>query len=72
MKTGRNDPCPCQSGKKYKKCCGVHVPLPVVIGTGDACGSAEIVDYDEDMKRAQQNVADYTADLAKRGVVLPV
>lgn len=22
-KTGRNDPCPCGSGKKYKKCCGV-------------------------------------------------
>jgi len=21
---GRNDPCPCMSGKKYKKCCGVH------------------------------------------------
>jgi hypothetical protein len=21
-KTGRNDPCPCRSGKKYKKCCG--------------------------------------------------
>lgn len=21
-KIGRNDPCPCQSGKKYKKCCG--------------------------------------------------
>jgi hypothetical protein len=21
-KTGRNDPCPCNSGKKYKKCCG--------------------------------------------------
>lgn len=21
-KVGRNDPCPCQSGKKYKKCCG--------------------------------------------------
>lgn len=20
--TGRNDPCPCGSGKKYKKCCG--------------------------------------------------
>lgn len=20
-KTGRNDPCPCNSGKKYKKCC---------------------------------------------------
>ncbi len=21
-KTGRNDPCPCRSGKKFKKCCG--------------------------------------------------
>ncbi len=23
-KIGRNDPCPCGSGKKYKKCCGMH------------------------------------------------
>ena len=23
---GRNDPCPCGSGKKYKKCCGANVP----------------------------------------------
>lgn len=22
VKPGRNDPCPCGSGKKYKKCCG--------------------------------------------------
>lgn len=22
-KVGRNEPCPCQSGKKYKKCCGM-------------------------------------------------
>ncbi len=21
MNVGRNDPCPCGSGKKYKKCC---------------------------------------------------
>ena len=21
-KVGRNDPCPCGSGKKYKECCG--------------------------------------------------
>jgi len=21
-KIGRNDPCPCNSGKKFKKCCG--------------------------------------------------
>jgi len=24
-KVGRNDPCPCGSGKKYKKCCGRNV-----------------------------------------------
>jgi len=24
-KAGRNDPCPCGSGKKYKKCCGSAV-----------------------------------------------
>jgi len=24
-RTGRNDPCPCGSGKKYKKCCGAQV-----------------------------------------------
>ncbi len=32
MNVGRNDPCPCGSGKKYKKCCGVkafqHGPEP--------------------------------------------
>ena len=25
-KVGRNDPCPCGSGKKYKKCCGMNQP----------------------------------------------
>ena len=24
QKVGRNDPCPCGSGKKYKQCCGMH------------------------------------------------
>ena len=23
VKVGRNDPCPCGSGRKYKRCCGV-------------------------------------------------
>jgi len=26
-KIGRNDPCPCGSGKKHKKCCGAVTPL---------------------------------------------
>lgn len=25
VKIGRNDPCPCGSGKKYKKCCGANL-----------------------------------------------
>jgi len=25
LKTGRNKPCPCGSGKKYKRCCGAKV-----------------------------------------------
>jgi len=25
-KVGRNSPCPCASGKKYKRCCGVDAP----------------------------------------------
>ena len=24
---GRNDPCPCGSGRKYKKCCGANAPV---------------------------------------------
>jgi uncharacterized protein (DUF2384 family) len=28
MKVGRNDPCPCGSGKKYKKCCGLKEKEP--------------------------------------------
>jgi uncharacterized protein YecA (UPF0149 family) len=26
-KVGRNDPCPCESGKKFKKCCFLKLPL---------------------------------------------
>lgn len=36
MKVGRNDPCPCGSGKKYKKCClnqyGGDEDFPLIIG----------------------------------------
>jgi preprotein translocase subunit SecA len=28
-KIGPNDPCPCGSGKKYKKCCGRRAPAGV-------------------------------------------
>ena len=30
MTPGRNDPCPCGSGKKFKKCCGAVIPLQTI------------------------------------------
>lgn len=42
MKPGRNDPCICGSGKKYKKCCqnksGLHSPAPA---SGQKTGAVE-------------------------------
>ena len=31
MTTGRNEPCPCGSGKKFKKCCGAVIPVRAVM-----------------------------------------
>lgn len=28
-KVGRNDPCPCGSGRKYKRCCGGRKVIPL-------------------------------------------
>ena len=28
-KVGRNDPCPCGSGKKHKKCCEIQKPKKI-------------------------------------------
>jgi hypothetical protein len=40
MPVGRNDPCPCGSGKKYKKCHGAVIPVAAATrecGTCTAC-----------------------------------
>ena len=36
MTPGRNEPCPCGSGKKFKKCCGAVIPLLAVPGAPSA------------------------------------
>lgn len=36
-KTGRNDPCPCGSGKKYKNCCLKHKQSVEVAKNGHVC-----------------------------------
>jgi tetratricopeptide (TPR) repeat protein len=35
MKVGRNEPCPCGSGKKYKKCCSPKFDIPTVKPNAD-------------------------------------
>ncbi|MBE0624454.1 MAG: DUF1186 domain-containing protein [Burkholderiales bacterium] len=40
-KVGRNDPCPCGSGKKFKKCCGKQANEPAAdVGTDGGVGKA--------------------------------
>jgi SEC-C motif len=39
MPVGRNDPCPCGSGKKYKKCCGAVIPLRAASAAERHCGT---------------------------------
>jgi hypothetical protein len=39
-KIGRNDPCPCGSGKKYKKCHGAPVPVAAA-SAGKGAGSGK-------------------------------
>ena len=36
-KIGRNDPCPCGSGKKYKYCCGRNAQAGIYYRTGCPC-----------------------------------
>ncbi len=46
MQAGRNDPCPCGSGKKYKKCHGAVIPLQTpqrACGTCTACCDGWVV-----------------------------
>jgi len=38
-KPGRNEPCPCGSGKKYKKCCGLRDPDSLFIPEEDRTGT---------------------------------
>jgi hypothetical protein len=39
MKPGRNDPCSCGSGEKYKKCCGKVIQLAVATAPAAAAAS---------------------------------
>jgi len=53
MKTGRNDKCPCGSGKKFKQCC-INKPLV----TDEELEAF----YQADMARGQANLRQYEAE----------
>lgn len=40
-KISRNDPCPCGSGKKYKKCCAVKKAVPPLSSRSVSCLSSQ-------------------------------
>lgn len=52
---GRNDPCPCNSGKKYKKCCGFNTPVVSAAPAGPSTP-------EEKLEEARRN---FDAQLAK-------
>lgn len=55
MKIGRNDPCPCGSGKKYKKCC-----LEKIIRTESPLIPPEVIaKYHEHLKRENERVSKF-------------
>ena len=49
MKVGRNDPCPCGSGQKYKKCC---------LAKDEAARSAELAALAAEAAKAAEAAAD--------------
>jgi hypothetical protein len=46
MKTGRNDPCPCGSGLKWKKCCADKEAAAVAARNAEVLGAAPTADVD--------------------------
>ena len=56
MKIGRNDPCPCGSGKKYKHCCYMKEN----ISTSDLIRAAvQNAGYKEDIATVLCNLSEY-------------
>ncbi len=51
-KVGRNDPCPCGSGKKYKHCCGANLPN----AAGGGAAAATLLGGRGAMERAMAEV----------------
>ena len=63
-KIGRNDPCPCGSGKKYKRCC--YRQRKTALPALDSGWQVELSDLDELSNRVVQLIAQDRLDEAER------
>jgi hypothetical protein len=66
-KIGRNDPCPCGSGKKHKRCCLIAQAPPFDPTRAVMTAATPVVDHDDDLcdccLEALNERADRTLDL---------
>ena len=61
MKPGRNDPCPCGSGKKFKHCCGRVTGEPARAPAPGALSAAEISELVAQVSRNRLQEAELRA-----------
>lgn len=73
MKAERNDPCPCGSGKKYKKCCLPNEEANEVKYQQElnaVCDNQPCIPSDEFLKWFQADLKEGATNLSDSGVVI--
>ena len=71
MKVGRNDPCPCGSGKKYKHCCYAkdsvkhEAPEPEEVVTEDAAAEDAVTEDGDQDKEATETPHSHQKDRSR-------
>ena len=73
-KIGRNEPCPCNSGKKYKKCCGSSDDKQAVAAGRGAIKKSNVihVDFPRHGKKRSSPVPVYQLKVALQGAKPPI
>lgn len=76
MKVGRNDPCPCGSGKKYKHCCyekdsvkheGLILEAEPAADAADADGETDADANEEQTHHHEKDRSRFTGQIRKKG-----
>jgi len=64
-KIGRNDSCPCGSGKKYKKCCAVAAPMPTDVATTEPLCECCVDELNDRVDRVLALILEHRVDDAE-------